>query len=249
MMNVLDANGLAERYLLTREKRIKAAQNSGRQFFEGKSFETVKMETGTAIGGIVGAKGKVVILGADGQMTSGYQKIGGFKKIFEIDKYTVVGITGSVAFLQDIVKIFEAEVNFIQMFKSDGMLISPSGKANILASLVKQIIVFPLVYGIGVGFLLGIYDPKDDEARLFEIGSLGSVLESKKNFAAAGCGRDWVYSVLEDNYQKLGGINMNKKNLLGLMRRAIGSAVRNDTFCGRPKLFYVIDKSGARREK
>ena len=184
-------------------------------------------------------------MGADGQMSLGDQKIGGFKKIFEIDKYTAVGITGSVAFLQDIVKIFEAEVNFIQMSKSDNTFISPSGKANILASLVKQIIVFPLVYGIGVGFLLGVYDPKDDEARLFEIGSFGSVIESEKNIVANGCGRNWVYSVLEDNYQKLGGINMNRKDLLRLMERAIGSAVRNDTFCGHPKLFYAIDKDGA----
>lgn len=254
MRDILKGEEFFETYLLARRiseesGSIERARNSATQFFERRSAETIIRETGTAIGGIVGAEGKVVILGADGQMTSGYQKIKGFKKIFEIDKYTAVGITGSVAFLQDIVKIFEAEVNFIQMSKSDGTYVSPNGKATILSDLVKSIIVLPLNYGIGVGFLLAVYNPNDDEARLFRVGILGSIIEPKANIEADGCGKDWVYSVLEDNYQKLGGIDMDRKNLLSLMRRAIGSAVRNDTYCGPPKLFYVIDKNGARRVK
>jgi len=249
MLDILEKENL-EAFLLARkisERKILDAQKSVTQFFQGKSPEQIKLETGTAIGGAVGAKGKVVILGADGQMTSGYQKIKGFDKIFEVDKYTVVSITGTVAFLQDIVKIFSAEVNFIQMYRSDGTFISPNGKANILASLVKQVIVLPLVYGIGLGFLLGIYDPKDDEARLFEIGTCGEIIETKNNIAADGCGRNWVYSVLEDNYQKLGGVNIKREDLLRLMKQAVGSAIRNDTYCGAPSLFYLVDKKGARR--
>ena len=249
MLDILGKESF-EAFLLARkisERRILDAQKSVTQFFQGKSPEQIKLETGTAIGGAVGVKGKAVILGADGQMTSGYQKMKGFDKLFEIDKYTAVGITGTVAFLQDIVKIFSAEVNFIQMYRSDGTFISPSGKANILASLVKQVIVLPLVYGIGLGFLLGLYDPKDDEARLFEIGTCGEIIENKNKLAADGCGKDWVYSVLEDNYQKLGGVNIKRKDLLRLMRRAIGSAIRNDTYCGAPSLFYLVDKNGTRR--
>lgn len=252
MKDIFKGEEFLEPYFLARgmsEKSgsIERARNSATQFFERKSAETIIKETGTAIGGIIGAGGKAVILGADGQMTSGYRKSSGFKKIFEIDKYTAVGITGAVAFLQDIVKIFEAEVSFIQMSRSDGIFISPNGKANILASLVKSIIVLPLNYGISVGFLLGVYNPKNDEGRLFKIGSLGSIIEPGSNIEADGCGRDWVYSILDDNYQRLGGINANKKNLLSLMKRAIGSAVRNDTYCGNPKLFYIIDKYGVRR--
>lgn len=254
MTDILKGKEFLEPYLLARKiseesGSIERARNSVTQFFEGKSRETIIRETGTAMGGIVGAGGKIVILGADGQMTSGYQKVKGFKKIFEIDKYTAVGTTGSVAFLQDVVKIFEAEVNFIQMSKSNDTYISPSGKATILSDLVKSVIMLPLHYGIGMGFLLAIYNPKDDEARLFEIGPLGSIVEPKNNIAADGCGRDWVYSVLEDSYKKLGGIDMDKKNLLRLIKRAIGSAVRNDIYCGSPKLFYLVDKNGARRVK
>lgn len=251
MLDILEKEN-SEIILLARkisEQKISDAQKSVTQFFQGKNSEQIKLETGTALGGAVGAKGKVVILGADGQMTSGYQKIQGFEKIFEIDKYTIVSITGAVAFLQDIVKIFSAEVGFIQMYRNDGTFISPNGKASILSSLVKQVIVLPLIYGIGLGFLLGIYDPKDDEARLFQIGDCGDIIEAKNNILADGCGRDWVYSVLEDNYQKSGGVNIKRCDLLRLMKRAIGSAIRNDTYCGPPSLFYLIDKKGARRAR
>jgi len=251
MLDILGKENF-EAFLLARkitERRILEAQKSVTQFFQGKNTEQIRLETGTAIGGAVGAKGKAVILGADGQMTSGLQKIKGFEKIFEIDKYTVVSITGAVAFLQDIVKIFSAEVNFIQMQRSDGTFISPNGKANILASLVKQVIVLPLTYGISMGFLLGIYDPKDDEARLFKIGPCGEIIENKNKIAADGCGRNWVYSVLEESYQNLGGIDIKKKDLIKLVKRAIGSAMRNDTYCGPPSLFYLVDKNGARRVK
>lgn len=239
----------AEEYLLARKKRIEDARSSALHFFEGKNLEQMKLETGTAIGGAIGAKGKIVILGADGQMTSGYQKMSGFDKIFVIDRYTIIGITGTVAFLQDIVKIFEIEINYIQMSRSDGTFISPNGKANILAGLVKQVIALPLIYGIGLGFLLGVYDPKDDEARLFSIGSLGSIIEPPNHIAADGCGKPWVCSVLEDNYGKLGGIDITELELLKLIKRAINSAIRNDTYCGKPRLIYIVDKDGARRTK
>ncbi len=238
-----------EDYLLTRQKRIEDARNLAIQFFKERSAEQIMLETGTAIGGVIGASGKAVILGADSQMTAGHRKIMGFEKIFEIDKYTAVGITGAVAFLQDIVKIFEVEICFRQMLKSDGTVLSPGGKANILAGLVKQVISLPLVYGIGMGFLLAVYDPKDDEARLFTIGSLGSVYEDKKKFSADGCGGIWVYSIFRSNYDEFGGVNMNKKNLVKLTRKAIQHAIDNDSYCGGKKLIYLVDEKGARRMK
>lgn len=246
MENILDANGIAKSYLLAREKRIEAARNSGKQFFEGKGFEDIKREAGTAIGGVIGAGGKAVVLGADGQMSYGQQKIKGVEKIIQIDRYTAVGITGAVAFLQDIVKIFETEVGIRQRLKNDGTFLSPNGKANILAWLVKQVAVFSFNYGAVAAFLLGVYNPKDDEARLFSIGSDGSIYEDKNNFSADGAGREPVYTVFRDRYEEIGGINADKGALVKLTRRAIGRAIDINLYCGSPKLLYRIDKNGAK---
>lgn len=247
MENISGVNKIAESYLLEREKRIEHARRSAKQFFEQSPAQIIQ-ETGTAIGGVTGEGGKTLILGADRQMTSGYQKIMGFQKIFPIDKYTAVGITGMVSFLQDIVKIFKADVEYEQMSRSDGTFLSPGGKAEILASLVKQIIVLPLVYGIGVGFLLGVYDPRDDEVRLFDIGTFGSITEDPNNFSAAGSGGLCVYTVFMDRYKEMGGKDMDRKNLIKLARRAIKIATIIDPYCGDKELLYVINKKdGVRR--
>lgn len=245
MENILEVNKIAENYLLEREKRIEHARRSAKQFFEQSPAQIIQ-ETGTAIGGVIGEGGKAVVLGADRQMTSGYQKIMGFQKIFPIDKYTAVGITGVVSFLQDIIKIFKADVECEQMGRNDGTFLSPGGKAEILASLVKQIIVLPLVYGIGVGFLLAVYDPKDDEARLFRIGTFGSITEDTNNFSADGSGGLCVYTVFMDHYQEMGGKNMDRKNLIKLTKRAIRLAVKIDPYCGDKELLYLIDIKGGR---
>ncbi len=247
MMDIFDANGMAKSYLSARKEKIEAARNSGRQFFEGKSLEDAKRETGTAIGGVIGAGGKVVVLGADGQMTSGQQKLRGFEKILQIDKYTAVGITGAVSFLQDIVKIFEAEVSIRQRLKNDGTFLSPNGKANILAWLVKQVAVFSFNYGAVASFLLGVYNPKDDEARLFSIGPDGSVYEDKNNFSADGHGGRCIYTVFRYRYKEIGGIDTSKEDLVKLTKRAVNIAIDDDPYCGPPKLFYTIDKNGAKR--
>lgn len=252
MENIFDTDKLAKSYLVERGKSIEDARRTATQFFEGKSPERILQETGTAIGGVIGEGGKTVVLGADTQMTSGRQKIMGFQKIFPIDKYTAVGITGAVSFLQDIVKIFKAEVEYEQMGRSDGTFISPGGKANILASLVKQIIILPLVYGIGVGFLLGVYDPEDDEVRLFNIGAFGSVHEDPVNFSADGSGGLCVYSFFKSQYEKRGGKDMSRKNLIKLTGEAIRLAMDIDLYCGDRKnkeMLYVIDKNGVERIK
>lgn len=235
----------AERYITGRAAKIKAANELAMQFSEGKRPKDIIAETATALGGIVGKNGKAVIIGADGQTSAGYMKIQtDTKKIHVIDKYTVVAGTGAVAFIQDIVKIFEADIKFIQYSKGDGTVISPNGKVNILSSLVRSIMALELYFGIGAGFLLGVYDPKDDEARLFHLDSFGAVTE--KDIAAHGCGTPYIQAILEDRYEELGGKDMNQDNLARLMKRALKIAIKIDVFCGGKKLLYIVDKYEAR---
>jgi len=254
MSNILDifeSEGLVitddvKNYLAEREKKIAAIRQLANQFSEGKTQKEVVEKIGTALAGIVGLGGKAVVLAADGQTTLAYQRYKyDAEKIYQIDKFTAVAGTGTVAFIQDIVKFFELEIYFIQASKSNGTFVSPNGKANILANLVKNIIVFPLYYGIGIGFLLAVYDPKEDEARLFDISPFGSI--SEKNILANGSGWREVDAILEDRYQELGGINMDRKNLKWLAKRAINMAIKKNVFCGGKKLLYMVDQYGARR--
>jgi len=254
MANILDifeSEGLVitddvKSYLAEREKKIAAVRQLAIQFSEGKTQKDIMKKIGTALAGIIGLGGKAAILAADGQTTWGDQRYRlDAEKIYQIDKFTAVAGTGTVAFIQDIVKFFELEVYFIQASKGDGTFISPKGKANILASLVKSIIVLPLYYGIGVGFLLAVCDPKDDEARLFDISPFGSI--SEKDILANGSGTPWAEAILEDRYEELGGVNMDRKNLKWLAKRAINMAIKKNVFCGGKKLLYMVDKYGARR--
>jgi 20S proteasome alpha/beta subunit len=253
ILDVFESEGLVitddvKSYLAEREKKITAIRRLADQFSEGKTKEDIAEKIGTALGGIIGLGGKAAILAADGQTTLGYQRYKlDDEKIYQIDRYTAVAGTGTVAFIQDIVKFFELEVYFIQASKSEGTFVSPNGKANILANLVKNIIVLPLYFGIGVGFLLAVYDPKDDESRLFDVSPFGSI--SEKNILANGSGWREVDAILEDRYEELGGRDMNRKNLKWLAKRAINMAIKKNVFCGGEKLLYMIDKYGARRAR
>lgn len=231
-------------YLAERASLINAAKEASIKF-SNRPVNDVRADIGTALSGIIGGGGKIVVLGADGQTSCGYQKYKmDSKKIYQIDKFTIASGTGDVVFIHDIVRIFEADVNFIQMAKSDGTFVSPNGKATILSDLVKSIMGLNLYFGIGAGFLLGLYDPKDEEARLFHIFSDGCVVE--QDIAAYGCGQPWVISILNNHYKELGEREISLKNMIKLSRKAIDNAITFDSFCGGKKMLCAVDKNGAR---
>ncbi len=234
----------ARRYLLMRNKKIRDTKNLVLSFFENKSPDQVRRELGTALGGIVGMNGKLAVLASDGQTSAGYNKYSmNTNKIYQVDKYTAVAGTGSVSFIQEIVKIFEVDLYFYQA-RQQGQFLSPTGKANLLSGLVNQIIYF----GFGVGFLMAVYDPKDEEARIFQIFADGAITKDKP-VLADGSGGDWVLGALDDHYEEFGGIAMTRKYMVYLTKKAIGSAIKHDLYCGGKKTIYLIDKYGARRTR
>lgn len=253
ILDVFEKEGLTitddvKKYLRERERKIEAARQLANQFAEGKTQKEIEEKIGTALAGIIGLGGKAVVLAADGQTSLGpYKYQMDSEKIYQIDKFTAVAGTGTVAFIQDIVRFFELEIYFIQASKSDGTFVSPKGKVNILSDFMKNIMALDLYFGIGVGFLLAVYDPKDEEARLFQFDSFGAWGE--RDIAAHGCGFHYVDAILEDRYEELGGKDMNRKNLKWLAKRAIGMAIKKNVFCGGKKLLYMIDKYGARRTR
>lgn len=237
-----------EHYFLKRDKKIKQANNLFVNFFQNKSPNQVRCEIGTALGGIRGVNGRAVVLAADGQMSWGNNKDSmEFPKIFQVDKYTAVAVTGTMNFIQEIIKIFEIELFFHQAQKQ-GRFLSPDGKANLLSNLVKQIMDMSLYFGFGIGFLMAVYDPKEDVAQLFRIGCLGTIIKNR-NVLAEGSGCDWVLGVLDKDYKEKGGITIPRQSMIKLAKQAIDSAIIHDLYCGGKKLVYFIDKHGVRRIK
>ncbi len=232
----------ADRFSLARDKTIKVIRNVVANFFENKTSEQVRRELGTALAGIVGVNNKEAILISDGQCTFGSNKHSmDVKKIFQVDKYTAIAGTGTLGFIQEIVRLFEVELYFYQAQKQ-GKFLSPTGKAHLLSGLVKQVMHF----GFGVSFLLAVYDPRDKEARIFNISASGSITKDKP-ILSGGSGHDWVLSVLDNSYNQLGNKAITRKQMLALAKQAIDNAIKHDLYCGGKKTIYLINRFGARR--
>jgi len=186
---------------------------------------------GTTTVGIVCRDG--VILASDTRVTMGFfvaHHRG--KKVYQIDNHLAMTISGSVADAQYAVEQLKANAQLYRLDLARPMPVSTA--ARVIANLLFSLRYIPLIAQV----LIGGVD--DTGPHVFSIDPLGSITEEK--CVATGSGSPIAYGVLEDKYKEDSSI----QDMLGIVVRAVDSAMKRDAASGDNFDVSIIDKNGYR---
>jgi proteasome beta subunit len=187
---------------------------------------------GTTTIGVVCKEG--VILASDTRVTMGFyvaHKRG--KKIYRIDNHLAMTISGSVADAQRTVDILTANAQLYRL--NVGRPLPVNSAARLIANLLFSARYAPLVAQV----LIGGVD--DTGPHVFSLDPFGSLTEEK--CVATGSGSPIAYGVLEDKYKE----DMLVEEVLPVVVKAVGSAMKRDAASGDSFDVAVIDAKGYRR--
>jgi len=174
-----------------------------------------------------------VILASDTRVTMGFfvaHHRG--KKVYKIDDHLAMTISGNVADAQRAVDILKANAQLYRLNTARPMPISSA--ARLIANLLFSSRYAPLIAQVLIGGM------DDAEPHVFSIDPFGSITEEK--CVATGSGSPIAYGVLEDKYKQDGSI----KDMLGIVVRAVDSAMKRDAASGDSFDVSIIDKKGYR---
>lgn len=186
---------------------------------------------GTTTIGVVCKDG--VILASDTRVTMGFyvaHKHG--KKIYRIDDHLAMTISGTVADAQRTVDVLTASAQLYELEKGRPMPVSSA--ARLIANLLFSARYAPLVTQVLIGGL------DDTGSHVFALDPLGSLTEEK--CVATGSGSPIAYGVLEDRYKE----EVSVKELLPVIVKAVGSAMKRDAASGDSFNVTIIDQTGYR---
>lgn len=186
---------------------------------------------GTTTIGVVCKDG--VVLASDTRVTMGFyvaHKHG--KKIFKVADHLAMTISGSVADAQRTVDMLTANAQLYEL--NIGRLMPVSSAARLVSNLLFSSRYAPLIAQVLVG---GI---DDAGAHVFSLDPFGSLTEEK--CVATGSGSPIAYGVLEDKYKE----DMSAGEVLPVIVKAIGSAMKRDTASGDSFNVAVINEMGYR---
>jgi len=186
---------------------------------------------GTTTIGVVCKDG--VILASDTRVTMGFyvaHKHG--KKIYKIDDHLAMTIAGTVADAQRTVDILTANAQLYKLEKDRPMPVSSA--ARLIANLLFSARYAPLVTHV---LISGV---DDTGPHVYSLDPLGSLTEEK--CVATGSGSPIAYGILEDRYKE----DMSVGELLPVIVKAVGSAMKRDAASGDSFNVAVIDEKGYR---
>jgi len=186
---------------------------------------------GTTTIGVVCRDG--VILASDTRVTMGFfvaHHKG--KKVYKIDDHLAMTISGSVADAQRAVDILKANAQLYRLNTTRPMPVSSA--ARLIANLLFSSRYAPLIAQVLIGGM------DDTGPHVYSIDPFGSITEEK--CVATGSGSPIAYGVLEDKYKQ----DTHIKDMLGIVVRAVDSAMRRDAASGDSFDVSIIDKKGYR---
>lgn len=186
---------------------------------------------GTTTVGVVCRDG--VILASDTRVTMGFfvaHHKG--KKVYKIDDHMAMTISGVVSDAQRAVDVLKANAQLYRLNTSRPMPISSASR--LVANLLFSSRYAPLIAQV----LIGGVD--ETGPHVFSVDIFGSITEEK--MVATGSGSPVAYGVLEDKYKQDASI----KDMVGVVVKAVESAMRRDAASGDSFDVTIIDKKGYR---
>ena len=167
------------------------------------------------------------------------------RKVFESDRWSAVGISGSAGPAMELAKVFATELEHYE--KVEGMPLSLEGKANKLAQMVRANLPMAL-QGLVVVPLFAGFDPRRGVGRIYEFDAVGGRYEEKR-FASTGSGGRDARGSLKARYRE----ELDREETIDLVLEALWDAADEDAATGGPDLvrriyplIAVIDADGYR---
>jgi proteasome beta subunit len=154
------------------------------------------------------------------------------KKVYKIDDHMAMTISGVVSDAQRAVDILKANAQLYRLNNSRPMPINSA--ARLIANLLFNSRYAPLIAQILIGGL------DDTGPHVYSIDPFGSITEEK--MTATGSGSPIAYGVLEDKYKPDSAV----KDMVGIVVKAVESAMRRDAASGDSFDITIIDKKGYR---
>ncbi len=186
---------------------------------------------GTTTVGVVCRDG--VILASDTRVTMGFfvaHHKG--KKVYKIDEHIAMTISGVVSDAQKAVDILKANAQLYHLNTTRPMPLSSA--ARLVANLLFSSRYAPLIAYVLIGGM------DDTGPHVFQIDPFGTITEEK--MVATGSGSPIAYGVLEDKYKH----DASVKDTVGIVVKAVESAMKRDAASGDSFDVTIIDKKGYR---
>jgi len=162
------------------------------------------------------------------------------EKVFPADEYSCVGIAGSAGIAVELVRLFQVELEHYE--KIEGALLSLDGKANRLATLIRNNLPAAMqglaVVPLFAGFDLDATDPAK-VGRIFSFDVAGGLYE-ETGYDSIGSGSLFAKSALKKRYRP--GVTTAEATALAV--EALYDAADDDTATGGPdmtrRIFPVV---------
>ncbi|MGL3807196.1 proteasome subunit beta [Paeniglutamicibacter sp. R2-26] len=168
------------------------------------------------------------------------------EKVFETDRYSVVGIAGAAGLAIDIAKLFQVELEHYE--KIEGTLLSLEGKANRLASMIRSNLAMAM-QGMSVVPLFAGFDTALETGRIFSFDITGGLYEEVEHHSI-GSGSVFARGALKKLWQP----RMDAAGAVRVAVEALYDAADDDSATGGPdpvrKLWpvvYTVTEQGAVR--
>jgi proteasome beta subunit len=198
------------------------------------------LKTGTSLVGIVCKEG--VVLAADRRVSLGGQIVAhkDFFKVYKINDYLLVSISGTVSDAQVALKVIAAQLRLKELKSKKRPTVKEA--ANFISSLYFQNIRQPSMIPSIVGSLVAGYN-EDGSSELYNISADGA-LKQISNYDASGSGMLFIWGLLERQYKKDLTIDQGVK----LAIESIKSSSERDAASGSGIDVWAITKDGLKHE-
>lgn len=149
-------------------------------------------------------------------------------KVFAADEFSCIGIAGTAGLAIELVRLFQVELEHYE--KIEGITLSADGKANRLASLIRNNLPLAL-QGLAVVPLFASFDREAALGRIFSYDVTGGRYEEKA-FYAVGSGSVFARGALK----KLYDANLSERECIIATVQALYDAADDDSATGGPDL-------------
>jgi proteasome beta subunit len=178
-----------------------------------------------------------VVMGGDRRSTMGNLVASrDIEKVFAADAYSLVGFAGTAGIGLELMRLFQVELEHYE--KIEGTVLSLDGKANRLATLVRNNLGAALQGLAAIPLFAGFdLDAKsvDKAGRIFSFDVAGAV-HTERAYDSIGSGSLFAKSSLKKRYRP--GITTSEA--LPLIVEALFDAAEDDTATGGPDLVHKI---------
>lgn len=154
-------------------------------------------------------------------------------KVFQVDKYSAVSIAGAAGPAQEMVRLFQTNVDFYE--KIQGRALSLEGKANQLAQMVRGNMGAGMQFNLWVVPIFAGFDPRRGIGRIFTYDITGSRTE-ETDFDTSGSGGRDARTTIKLGWRE----GMGRDDAVELAIQSLYEAADEDTATGGPDVVRGI---------